>query len=103
MPKMIPAARAVIVLNRALDTDRATVTRLMNIGVPCNDALVADPMIQTANAMSAGDTQVPILTPLGLIAALFGPAESGRGYIGVLSDAGGIVRFVELDDHGRVL
>ena len=103
MATPITPGYAVAVLNGALKTDRTAVSRLIILGVPCNDAMAADPMIPTTNAADVGAHQVAILSALGLITAVFGPTSSGRGYIGVLAGAGGIVRFVELDNDGRVL
>ena len=100
---MITPGRAVMVLNRALEADRHAVRRALTTGFTCSDALTADPDVHTTNMIQVGDQGIACVTALGLISAMFGSAASGLGHLGVLEGPQGIIRFVELDAHGKVL
>ncbi len=104
MTATVSTQYVVQVLNGALATDREAMTKLLNLGIPCNEAMAADPIIPTSTTNSdLGFRRITLLTPLSLITAAFGQTASGRGRIGLLASAAGIERFVELDDDGRVL
>jgi hypothetical protein len=100
---MITPSRAVMILNRALEADRKAVRRILTTGFTANDRLVADPDIPTVNMMHVGEDGIACVTAFGLISAMFGAANSGLGYVAALEGPQGIIRFVELDDDGRVL
>ncbi len=96
-----PVARALEVLNQALERDPAAITRLVNQRIECNDALAADAAIQAQ--VADGVARIGIL---GLLNAALGDSPTGViGAKGTLEGATGrfvrIKTFVDLRD-GKV-
>ena len=79
--KNIAVDEAIEVLNRALDEDPATITKLMDYKVFCNEELANDPTIQIVSGEDAAQEKVTVVGPLGLINGLFGVRENGWGWI----------------------
>ena len=90
-----PVARAITVLNDALERDPAAITGLVNMRVECNDALSAHPTIQVG--LYGGVHKVGVL---GLLNGALGDSPSGViGAQGKMDASGRFLRvkkFVDL-------
>ena len=95
---LIGPQRVTRILNEMLATDRGALLLMLDHKVLVSEAVAAHPEIPTITIADRA-----CVTPFAVINGLFGASPDGHGYVGILSDHAGPVRFVALDGHGGIL